>query len=191
MSRPDPQSLPSIDPVDSVKNICFSFGPFNNRAIRALFQQDVVLIPYSMSCLIGMDLLIISVGKKFGCCHTHTYLLTKIKEFPLKLFINIILPTTIWRSLRKTSTQIAPFVMTTQKQCIFWQCIHVRTVARHTIEIRWNIFLSLISLFFWPNFIYTNVNLQTKKHIFEPYKNKLNCILRRLNALLTKKLLEM
>ena len=50
-------------------------------------------------------------------CHTHTYLLTKLRKFPLKLFINIILPTTIWRSLRKTSNQIAPFVMTIQKQC--------------------------------------------------------------------------
>jgi hypothetical protein len=64
-----------------------------------------------------MDLLIIYVGKKFGCCHTHTYLLTKWRKLPLKLFRNIILPTTIWRSLRKTSTQIAPFVMTTRKQC--------------------------------------------------------------------------
>lgn len=45
VSRPDPQSLPSIDPVDSsVGKICFSFGPFNNRAIRSLFQQDVVSI---------------------------------------------------------------------------------------------------------------------------------------------------
>uniref|UniRef100_A0A8K9UN26 Reverse transcriptase domain-containing protein n=1 Tax=Oncorhynchus mykiss TaxID=8022 RepID=A0A8K9UN26_ONCMY len=105
MSRPDPQSLPSIDPVDSsVGKICFSFGPFNNRAIQSLFQQDVVsyiliylyivyLIPYVV--FIGMDLLIISVGKKFGCCHTHTYLLTKLRKFPLKLFINIILSTTI------------------------------------------------------------------------------------------------
>ena len=34
VSRPDPQSLPSIDPVDSsVGKICFSFGLFNNRAI--------------------------------------------------------------------------------------------------------------------------------------------------------------
>jgi hypothetical protein len=28
-----------------------------------------------------MDLLIISVGKKFGCCYTHTYLLTKLRKF--------------------------------------------------------------------------------------------------------------
>jgi hypothetical protein len=49
LSRPDPQSLPSINPVDSsVGKICFSFVPFNNRAIRTLFHQAV------MSCLIGM-----------------------------------------------------------------------------------------------------------------------------------------
>ena len=48
VSRPDPPSLPSIDPVDSsVGKISFSFGPFNNRAIQTLFQQDVVS-PYVM-----------------------------------------------------------------------------------------------------------------------------------------------
>ena len=46
VSRPDPQSLPSVDPVDSsVGQICFSFGPFNNGAIWTLFQQDYVM-PY-------------------------------------------------------------------------------------------------------------------------------------------------
>ena len=42
VSRLDPQSLPSINPVDSsVGKICFSFGPFNNRAIQTLLNQDV------------------------------------------------------------------------------------------------------------------------------------------------------
>ena len=49
MSRPDPQNLPSINPVDSsVGKISFSYVTFHNRAMLIVFQQDVGSIPYVM-----------------------------------------------------------------------------------------------------------------------------------------------
>ena len=39
--------LPSLNPVDSpIGTMCFSLLSQNNRSIRALFQSDIVSIPY-------------------------------------------------------------------------------------------------------------------------------------------------
>jgi hypothetical protein len=88
VSGPDPLSLPSVDPVDlSVGKSCFSFGPVKDLV------SAVCCIPYVMHYWNGLiDNICWKKVSRYVCGNI---LLTKLRKFPLKLFINIILPTTI------------------------------------------------------------------------------------------------
>ncbi|CDR18464.1 unnamed protein product [Oncorhynchus mykiss] len=139
MSRPDPQSLPSIDSVDSsVGKICFSFGPFNNRAIRTLFQQDVVSIPYVMPYWNGF---IENICWKKVWMLPHTYLLVnKIKEVSFKIIHKYYPANHYMKKFKENINSNCSFCNDHPETVVhlFWHCVHVRKlwqdISRFIIE---------------------------------------------------------
>ena len=88
-----------------------------------------MLYLYHMSCRIGMDLLIIYVGKKFGCCHTHTYLLVnKIKEVSFNIIHKYYPANQYMKKFKENINSNCSFCNDHPETVLhlFWHCIHVR-----------------------------------------------------------------
>ena len=84
VARPHLPDLPSLNPVDSpIGKICFSLLPQNNRYIRALFQRDIVSIPYVTSY---WNTLFTNICWKKVWLLPHKYLLVnKVKEVSFRM----------------------------------------------------------------------------------------------------------
>ncbi|CDQ98504.1 unnamed protein product, partial [Oncorhynchus mykiss] len=113
-----------------------SFGPFNNRAIRTLFQQDVV--PYVMPYWNGF---IDNICWKKVWMLPHTYLLVnKINEVSFKIIHKYYPANHYMNKFKENINSNCSFCNDHLETVLhlFWHCIHVRKlwqdISRFIIE---------------------------------------------------------
>lgn len=119
--------LPSLNLVDfPIGKICLSLLRQNNRSIRALFQRDIVSIPYVTSY---WNTLVTNICWKKVWLLPHKYLLVKkAKEVSFRMIHKYYPANHYLKKLKKDINIDCTFCVEHPETVshLFWHCLHVK-----------------------------------------------------------------